>query len=1027
MTSGNPAKPNFFTLLGLDPDAEWDQARFERVLPEKIDQWSRQSNRIASSATARTAKQYLRLVPEIQAVMRDPARREAQAEAGRKDRAVSIARRRLELEDRLEIILRKGYVFDSERKAIEMDYPEHADLLAGRPLGKRLDLAETRPEVAGTPRRQRLDPVTSSTVRAALEVLNMRTLYEALHTVDQDISETSTLTALRAAADRLYQQAHRIMDKSPEVGAKQQLAGFAKDIFSNEERRCRYDTTVSLQPLDDLIQQLDQALAPVARIEASQVEWLLGKARERGIDPGEAMVELADHFTRRKKAVELPRAADEALAKQERCWNCGGPNEPVDGPEASCALCQAPLRTTCPRCGTTVPGGAEQCGKCGLKVWLRGYVAVTVEDLEEALRRRDADSASAKLAAARQDWNLPADSEDELAVRIRRCQAQLHELQQEEQRSTAKLTAAVAAMMGEYRYQSARGMLLTTSPRFPHREQLLGETVRHIREADALYQQAMQPGTGNQRRADLLARALRICADHERARTALAEIPPPPPLDLRAVPSASGDIVHLTWQRPKADQLNFVVMRKAGNRPPVSPQDGTPVATVTRPGCDDPSPEPGVPLWYAVFSDRAGGPSASDPATLADPIVLVPEIAELRLVADAQSVTGSWRAHPRTQQVMVTRRELQPPRTLDDGELVRSVTLLGFVDSRVQTGVTYYYRVSAVYASPEGRRYVSSGVIASATPAPPATAVTDLEVAMRMPEHGMAVEAVWTPPAGGAVSIHLSEVAPAWPRGAIVAPAELTAFARPLPGTPEPLPDRRMRLAVPAMPGRRFLTAATVGGAGAVIGNTVELDLLEPVSGLAAERLDDVVRLSWVWPAHSTVARVRWWPVESPGAVLGEHRCLRHVYAEEGGFEARMGTRAVTVSVQALIDERTGGPGSAPALVDVPALATVVRYSVRRGGFTRRGKATVVLSAGAACELPHLLVVQRPGAVMPLGPEDGEVIGRIPAQTLRSGSPLSVEVTLRPVRGPSWVACFPEAGPAEVTLIPPPVNELKVS
>jgi hypothetical protein len=57
MTSGNPAKPNFFTLLGLDPDAEWDQARFERVLPEKIDQWSRQSNRIASSATARTAKQ----------------------------------------------------------------------------------------------------------------------------------------------------------------------------------------------------------------------------------------------------------------------------------------------------------------------------------------------------------------------------------------------------------------------------------------------------------------------------------------------------------------------------------------------------------------------------------------------------------------------------------------------------------------------------------------------------------------------------------------------------------------------------------------------------------------------------------------------------------------------------------------------------------------------------------------------------------------------------------------------------------
>jgi hypothetical protein len=134
------------------------------------------------------------------------------------------------------------------------------------------------------------------------------------------------------------------------------------------------------------------------------------------------------------------------------------------------------------------------------------------------------------------------------------------------------------------------------------------------------------------------------------------------------------------------------------------------------------------------------------------------------------------------------------------------------------------------------------------------------------------------------------------------------------------------------------------------------------------------------------------------------------------------------VSVQALLDEQMGGLGSAPALVDVPALATPVRYSIRRRGLTGRGKATVVLFTSVACQLPDLLVIQRPGAVMPLGPEDGEVVMRVPAQTLRPGSPLSVVVTLRPVRGPSWLACFPEAGSGvEVTLVPPPVNELKVS
>jgi hypothetical protein len=183
-----------------------------------------------------------------------------------------------------------------------------------------------------------------------------------------------------------------------------------------------------------------------------------------------------------------------------------------------------------------------------------------------------------------------------------------------------------------------------------------------------------------------------------------------------------------------------------------------------------------------------------------------------------------------------------------------------------------------------------------------------------------------------------------------------------------------------------------------------------------------------VWPAESTSAHVRWWPADAPGELLGERRCQRHVYAEHGGFEARVGARAVTISVTAMLDERAGELGSAPATVDVPALATVVQYSLRRGRLARRNKATVVLSTESACELPDLLVVQRHGGVMPLGPEDGEVIGRIPAQALRPGAPLAVEVALQPVQGPSWLACFAEAGPgAGVTLLPPPVNELRVS
>jgi hypothetical protein len=134
----------------------------------------------------------------------------------------------------------------------------------------------------------------------------------------------------------------------------------------------------------------------------------------------------------------------------------------------------------------------------------------------------------------------------------------------------ADKAATVAAMIAERRYESVHTLLLGTPLWFPDREQLLTEAVHNIRAADQLYQQARQPDIGTEGRAALLARALDICADHRNAIQELAKIPPPPPLNLRAVPSESGEMVRLTWQLPPADQVTFIVVRRAGSRPPVS-------------------------------------------------------------------------------------------------------------------------------------------------------------------------------------------------------------------------------------------------------------------------------------------------------------------------------------------------------------------------------------------------------------------------------------------------------------------------
>ena len=79
------ARPNFFILLGLNPDADWNQAAFEQTLRQKRVEWSRQGAGVAKKALA--ARQNLAFVPAITEVMASPELREKEAQAARKELA----------------------------------------------------------------------------------------------------------------------------------------------------------------------------------------------------------------------------------------------------------------------------------------------------------------------------------------------------------------------------------------------------------------------------------------------------------------------------------------------------------------------------------------------------------------------------------------------------------------------------------------------------------------------------------------------------------------------------------------------------------------------------------------------------------------------------------------------------------------------------------------------------------------------------------------------------------------------------
>ncbi|MFL5627808.1 MAG: hypothetical protein ACJ788_19685, partial [Ktedonobacteraceae bacterium] len=76
-----PSRPNFFILLGLNPNAVWDQVTFENALRDKRNEWSRQGAGVAKKALA--AKQNLAHISKIKEIMADEKKREEEAAAAR--------------------------------------------------------------------------------------------------------------------------------------------------------------------------------------------------------------------------------------------------------------------------------------------------------------------------------------------------------------------------------------------------------------------------------------------------------------------------------------------------------------------------------------------------------------------------------------------------------------------------------------------------------------------------------------------------------------------------------------------------------------------------------------------------------------------------------------------------------------------------------------------------------------------------------------------------------------------------------
>lgn len=948
-------RPNFYEVLELDPSVD-DWAVIEARLTEKQRAWS--TERSGSLRVKFAAARNLGLLDEMRTVLGDAGTRRAEArEAAR--RAAEARPSALAALDQAIAVFRSGHdaYTDADLKELAGRF---AGLVSQAELEQRLRAHGLAPAAAKGSRapgsRDRIPDDAAEAIRGILQFLGIATLYDFL-----ELPRQSSPAALCEKATAILNDNQRRGKTDPESTARNELAGRCRTLLADAAAKERYDSFLAVEAMEDLRPNIDLAGRDRV-ITAQELDELVRQGRQQGVSAEDARAYVEEYAATRKWRVQEGAQLPSAALRQ--CGPCGTLASPG---ARNCAKCGRALEVECPRCGAATPTQNAACERCGAHV---GDAALVQALLREG--ERLAGEGAVAQALERFDralhywpgWAPAATARERAAARQGAREAALRPV--EELAAARRLCEAERELERFVRAYGAGGT------------EALARRVRDGRErAQAAYERGRQAAARGDGDAALeaYASALALCADLEPARLAAAAHPPPPPGPLTVRPVAGG--FHLAWgAAPSARPLAYRVVRTA-DAAPSRAEDGTALPETAELAATDAAPE-GTPVWYAVYSVRGGVVSAH--AAQSGPHLRMGEVRALAAVGGDGEVVLRWRRPPGCRRVEVWARPGAPPARPGEGTL-RVVPGDELHETGVRNGEGRGYRVVAVYDDPAapGRELRTAGATATAVPAAPPPAVTDLSCT----REGRTVHLAWTPVPGAAVQIRQAERLPPLTPGQVIAADDAARF-----GTLVASAGGGGAQATLSDQGRTFFVPLSVVAGTATVGRAAEVTTLDPVGALAARRTGGGIALTWEWPAGVDEVVVAYahdrYPAGPADSGAARTTVSRAQYEAARGWELRGAERRrhyFSVFARAPGLELHAPPAHA---LESMGEEVAVRYRVRTQ-WLRKGAWLELQGAGtAALELPPLLLVARPGAV-PIDPRDGRTLAELPAVRLEAG------------------------------------------
>lgn len=946
-------RENFYILLELSYDPPvTDPAQIKTALQNKRQEWTRWQDNPSKRNIALTN---LGLIGEIESVMLNPAQRQKEAEA-----AIGVrGEMRRQFEAELRILEGKGYLTPKEAAAIAVKYKNYGVDRARVADTARVPISETPPaarDEADT--GEILDRITAKTIHRDLGLLGYADLYAFL-----EEPQNSSIKKLCDAAESKRRAAAGAGTKSSAATITQELSGICLRMFTDFDSKQKYDRYLKVGRYPELCDLIDQENNRVKFLSPDILLRLCNFAVEKYHI---SVLDAEDTIRRYCAAYDIP------IDSQSRQMNCPACGNKTDRDGAVCTVCAQPLRGECPGCGSHFEEGPSVCPECGFALADMVKALRYIGDGENALIENNWSTAQRSLQYARKYWP----GHPRLAPLEKRA-VLLEE-------RYAHYVDTIADCVKHNQYYAALDMVNEAAAR---RIQLPLATVAHVEKVVAELERSigeLHEHPENQSFEAIMQLAETVSDSIELSHL-MRRHPPEAPEKLLATPHERH--VRLTWSVSTATGLkDYVVVRKQSESP-LTAYDGDILYEGKANSFLDKTCTPLVDYYYSIYTRRGGAYSAT--AAMAGPVLIVPEIEELRILPTDQGAQLSWAYNPDIKEVTIWRKlGGERPTAQGDGIRLENTRLDGYTDSRIKNGVEYWYFLVATFLV-GGRPVMSRGVCDSVIPHKLLAPIENLHVVRTDNEDEYVVS--WQGSQYSDVLLFASHRKPAVKTGEMTPLRELIEQYRKLDIDVKQRESARFRY---SWNGGVYIFPVVITGNFATVGEIKYLANVQDVQSATYDIVEGDLFLNMKWPPGLTEVLVSYRFDRFP-KVPGENgatmiRYSREQYDYDAGVLIKDPEPAVyyVTIFSAFVTpeaERVYSTGVNLTVNNMAQQEIMFRFSRTKKLFSQVSVITATISSDEAFTMPRAVIIGKVGR-LPLNKSDGIPLFEIDRETKVKGS-----------------------------------------